>query len=187
MRIDRAPHACLPSANKGTGTSFPYFRRWEGNRETRCLSPYFVVLLCAATFAPILDNPFVADDFVFLQRVDRFKTDPLFLYDEAPLNYRMTTFLLFFVFKSIGGYTPAIFYAFTILLHAVNCLLLWKLLLLLGRDRTESVVAAAVFAVFHGPQEAVMWAVTVGESLLGFCALAVLIAWLQQRYALAFS
>jgi hypothetical protein len=160
-------------------------QKLEIQGEDWALWSAIIVCLCVATFVPLLDNPFVADDFVFLQRVELFKTDVLFLYDEAPLNYRMTTFLVFFLLKSLAGYTPQLFYVFTILLHAANCLLLRALLPLLGMERTEAVLAAIVFAVFHGPQEAVMWAVSMGENILGFCALAVLIAWLQQRYRLA--
>jgi hypothetical protein len=141
------------------------------------------VCLCVATFAPILDNGFIADDYVFLEDVDRFKTEPLFLFEQAPLNFRMTTFLLFFLFKTVAGYTPVVFYAFTIAVHIVNCVLLWNLLLLLGRENLEAYIAAVLFAVFHAPQEAVMWLVAMGEALQGFCVLAILVLWLQKRYA----
>src|SRR5437867_5541853 len=145
-----------------------------------------VAILAAATlatFAPALNNHFIADDYVFLEDVENFKTNVFFLFNQPPLNFRMTTFLVFFLLKSIWGYTPAVFYAFSIAVHFINCLLLWILLRLFGRANSEAFTASILFAVFHAPQEAVVWAAGMGEMLQGLCFLAILILWLKERYA----
>lgn len=144
-----------------------------------------LALLCIAAYAGILNNGFIADDYVFLQIGEQLKSNPLYLYELPPFQFRTTTFAAFAVLHSVFGYRPEAFYAFTIAVHFANCLLLWKFLRLLGRTPLESWLAAAFFAVFHAPNEAVMWLSPMQENLLGLCVLGTLILWLKQRYGLS--
>jgi hypothetical protein len=114
-----------------------------------------------------------------------FKNDPLYLLEVPPQLFRSTTFMVFALLQGVVGYQPEVFYGFSILVHFLSCLLLWKLLCLLGRGQTEAYLATSLFAVFQAPQEAVMWLSAMAESMLGLCVLAVLVLWVQGRYALS--
>src|ERR1700686_2200563 len=87
-----------------------------------------LALLCIGAYAPALNNGFIADDFVILQRIEILKTDPGYLFKVVPENFRATSYLVFGLFKAVAGYDARWFYPFTILLHTVNCVLFYKLL-----------------------------------------------------------
>jgi hypothetical protein len=141
--------------------------------------------VCAVVYAPALNNGFIADDYPFLALADQFRTDFFVLFRVPPLNFRMTTFIVFEVLQSAFGYRPEAFYAFNILLHFVNCLLLWKLVVLMDGPPTAGYLASMLFAVFHAPQEAVMWPAAMGEALQGLLILITLVLWLRRRYWLS--
>ena len=102
---------------------------------------------------------------------EEFTNDFFYLFQIPPHNFRMTTFMVFALLENIFGYQAEVFYGFSILVHFVNCLLLWKLIQLLGRGQTEAYLAASLFAVFQAPQEAMMWLSAMAESMLGLCVL----------------
>ena len=142
-------------------------------------------LLCFAAYAPALNNGFIADDYVLLNYADSLKRDFFFLFQFPPLNFRMTSFALYGLFKSVFGYRYEYFYAFDILLHFVNVFLLWRLLRLVAGDKATAFAGAAIFAVCQAPQEAVMWLTAMGETLQGVFVLCTLLAWLKHRYLLS--
>ena len=146
----------------------------------------FIVLACllgAAAYLPILNNGFIADDYVILQRVEFLKTDPLFLYHAAPENFRMVSYLIFGALKAVAGYHAWPFYAFNIGLHLANIILLTRLLQTLLGDKATARLAVLLFAVFQAPQEAVMWLAAMNETTLFFFALLTLLCWSRERRA----
>jgi hypothetical protein len=146
------------------------------------LVPVFLVVIA---FLPILNNGFIADDFVNLERAENLKTNPLFLYSIPPENFRTTIYIVFAVMKSLFGYTPAAFYVFNILLHAANVTLLGSVLFLVTRDSGIAFWASCFWAVFAPPQEAVMWLGGMPESLVAFFLLLALLLWIKERPGLA--
>lgn len=152
--------------------------------KSRTLQVALLAGVCVAAYAWVLDNHFIADDYVFIEYGERLKSDFFFLFDLPPLNFRLTTFAVLGLLQSLAGYRSEVFYAFSIAIHFVNCLLLWRLLRLLGRDASEAHLAAVFFAVFHAPNEAVMWITPMQEPLLGICVLSILIFWIRERVGL---
>jgi hypothetical protein len=132
-------------------------------------------------YAPAVGNGYIADDFDNLKYARAFLDDPGFLFTIPPQNFRMTTFLVMGVGDRILPSQPSILYLFSILIHALNAVLLYRLLLRLGAGWREALVAAGFFAVFQAPQEAVMWLSAVAEAMLGTCVLAMLILWIDGR------
>src|SRR3954471_22996838 len=120
-------------------------RHWPAFRRVLA---YLTLVLAAYT--PCLNNGFVADDYVALQTVEILKKDPLYLFRIPPTNFRSTSFVVYTVIKQIVEYRAELFYAFNILLHFTNVLLLWQLLMLLIEDEFVATVAAALFAVVQG-------------------------------------
>ncbi len=144
-----------------------------------------VVAAVILAYAPAVNNGFIADDYMILHRIDLMKADPLYLLDVVPENFRLTSYAVFGILKSLFGYNYFPFYAFNILLHLVNCLLVRRLVLEVTGDERLSSLSALLFAVFQAPQEAVMWLAAMNETLLGFFVFLTLLLWFRERYAWA--
>jgi hypothetical protein len=144
-----------------------------------------IVAAAIVAYAPAINNGFIADDYMMLRRIDLMKTDPLYLLDVVPENFRLTSYAVFGALKSIFGYDYSPYYAVNILLHIVNCLLLRSLILEVTGDEELSAVSALLFAVFQAPQEAVMWLAAMNETLMGLFVFLTLLLWSRGRYGWA--
>jgi hypothetical protein len=133
-------------------------------------------------YLPILNNGFIADDYAILKRVEFLKTQPAYLFQIPPENFRWVSYVVFGVLKSLVGYQAWPFYLFNIGLHLANIVLLWSLLRLVVADKTTIRLSVLLFAVFQAPQEAVMWLAAMNETTLAFFAFLTLILWLRKRY-----
>ena len=144
-----------------------------------------LLILAAAVIAylPALNNGFIADDWVILHRVDVLKTDFVYLNESVPENFRLTSYVVFALLKSLFGYNAAPFYAFNILLHALNCILLSLLVREITGDSNLGWISGLFLAVFQAPQEAVMWLAAMNETLSVFFILLTLMYWFRGRHA----
>ena len=138
--------------------------------------------LCVAAYACCLNNGFISDDYENLRLAEGLKSDFWYLFKLPPLNFRMTSFLAYAMLDRVFAQHYEFFYTANIFLHFINCLLLWKLLLVLGRPAGEAYLAAILFAVFQAPQEGVMWIAAMNETLLGSFVLSTLVLWFRGHY-----
>lgn len=145
----------------------------------------FLAGLVLLAFSPAFDNGFISDDYIFLDRVHTWREDPGYLFSIPPENFRMTTYLAFGILKTLFGYHAAWFYAFTMLVHFINAILVWKLLSMLNRRPEVAALGAFCFAAFQNPQEAIMWLGGMHEVLLGLTILSALCLWATGRHFLA--
>jgi hypothetical protein len=146
--------------------------------QSNFLQVLALLMLCWMAYASCLNNGFISDDYVNLRHAETAKS-LWALFQSPPLNFRMTSFIAYSVLEGVFGGRYEFFYAANILLHFVNCLLLWELLVVIGRDRKEAYLAAVLFAVFQAPQEAVMWIAAMNETLLGLFVLSTILLWLK--------
>jgi hypothetical protein len=144
-----------------------------------------LAVLTIATYAPAMNNGFIADDFVFLHSVEAIKTNPHVLVETAPEVFRSTSNAAFVILKGIFGADYRPFYVFNILLHLANVILLTELVSEWFCDKFTGLVAGVLFAVFQAPQEAVMWIAAMHETLLGLFVLATLLLWMRRRHGWA--
>src|SRR5262245_56335222 len=104
----------------------------------RGLTPWQWSLAIAAVavlaYIPAVNNGFIADDYVILNRIELLKADPLYLFNDVPENFRVTSYAVFGVLKGLFGYDARPYYVFNILLHVLNCFLLRRLLQELTHD-----------------------------------------------------
>ena len=138
--------------------------------------------LCVAAYACCLNNGLISDDYENLRLAEALKSDFWYLFKSPPFNFRMTSFLAYALLDQVFAQHYEFFYAANILLHLINCLLLWKLLLVLGRPTGEAYLASILFAVFQAPQEGVMWIAAMNETLLGSFVLSTLVLWFSGQY-----
>lgn len=141
--------------------------------------------MAVVAYLPILNNGFIADDYVILKRIETLKAQPFYLYHVPPENFRLVSYLIFGTLKTLVGYEAWAFYAFNIALHMANLILLSRLLRTLISDEMATALAVLLFAIFQAPQEAVMWLAAMNETTLFFFTVLALICWSQKRYALA--
>lgn len=141
--------------------------------------------LAMAIYWPGLDNGFISDDYVFLERVETLATNPLYLFEIPPENFRTTTYLAFLALKKLFGYQSWAFYLFTITLHALNAFLLNRLVHRITQDPGLALMTAVLFVGFQNPQEAVLWLGGMHEAWQGLFVLATLLAWVEGRRVLS--
>jgi len=138
--------------------------------------------LCILVYAPAFNNGFISDDYVILQRTELWSTDFSFHFRLFPEVFRVTTSFAFFVLKGLFGYEAPWFYAFSIVIHFFNCLMLWRLVVMVGAGADTGFLAALFFAAIQNPHEAVMWLASMNELLCGFFLLSTIITWVQRRF-----
>jgi hypothetical protein len=147
----------------------------------------FALPIAFSTLAyfPCLDNGFISDDYVILERSGHAAEDPGSLFSAPPEGFRTTTYLAFADLKTLFSPTARPFYVFAILLHALNAILLGWLVRLVSGRADIGLIAACFFSVIQNPCESVMWLSAINESLLGAFLLASLIFWIRERFLLA--
>jgi len=156
-------------------------------QPTSSAAPWLALccLLGALAYLPILNNGFIADDYVILHRIDILKTHPFYLYQVPPENFRSVSYVIFGLLKAVAGYHAWVFYVLNVGLHLANIVLLFKLLRIVLEDEVRVRLAVLLFAVFQAPQEAVMWLAAMNETTLFFFALLSLLFWSQGRRGVA--
>ena len=144
-------------------------------------APLFVLaVLAVGAYLPTITQPFISDDYpnIGLALVygpisgwEAMANDPV----QRP---RATTFIISYAIYDLFGPRPSAFYSANILLHVLNCWLLFAA----GRWRAvgyrASFWAAAFFAVYEGHSEAIMWFSACNEPLLFFFGFLSFIFWL---------
>lgn len=90
-------------------------------------------------------------------------------------NYHPLTMVSYALDYAVGGNQPAIYHATNILLHAVNAILLWRLVLLLSGDALVALFTAILWALHPASVEAAAWIAERKTLLSGTFSLAGLI------------
>src|SRR6266508_2699093 len=134
-------------------------------------APLFIIaVLAIVAYLPTLTLPFISDDYPGIKR--SLSYGPMSgweaLAKDSVERPRATTFIFSYAIYHLFGMRPAAFYSANILLHVLNCWLLFAA----GRWRAVgygvSFWAAAFFAVYEGHSEAIMWSSACNELLLFF-------------------
>jgi hypothetical protein len=144
-------------------------------------APLFIIaVLAIVAYLPTLTQPFISDDYPGIKR--SLSYGPISgweaLAKDSVERPRATTFIFSYAIYHLFGMRPAAFYSANILLHVLNCWLLFAA----GRWRAVgyrvSFWAAAFFAVYEGHSEAIMWSSACNELLLYFFGFLSFIFWL---------
>ncbi len=145
------------------------------------LTLFFLALLAFLPYLPALKLPFIADDYLQISLARKFVAPSGWglLASDALYRCRATSLAITWATERLFGLDPFVFNVSSALLHVLNT---W-LIFLLGSWRflgwRVSFTAAAVFAVYEGHQEAVIWYSALPELLVFFFVLAGFLAWLR--------
>ncbi len=140
-----------------------------------------IALLAIVSYLPTLTQPFIEDDFpnIAQARVYGPITGWATMAQDDIHRVRATTFVLTHWIERSFGLKPAAFYAMSILLHVLNCWLVYAL----GRWQVigfrVSAWAAVYFAIYEGHQEAIMWYSACNELLLFLFGVLSLLSWIN--------
>jgi len=143
-------------------------------------APLFIIaVLAIVAYLPTLTQPFISDDYPGIKRSLSYSISGWeALAKDSVERPRATTFIFSYAIYHLFGMRPAAFYSANILLHVLNCWLLFAA----GRWRAigygVSFWAAAFFAVYEGHSEAIMWSSACNELLLFFFGFISFIFWL---------
>jgi hypothetical protein len=146
------------------------------------------LLLIAATtlllYFPLFDAYLWADDFGWLAAGQTFDPASTFSFLHRTHFYRPLVDLYFDLATAVFGYVPRAFHALNVALHIVNACLVFAIAHRLLRAVGAACVAALVFAVLPGINEAVAWVSAVTALLMTLCYLTAVLAhlrWLDAR------
>jgi len=143
-------------------------------------APLFIIaVLAIVAYLPTLTQPFISDDYPGIKRSISYSVSGWEALAKDPVERpRATTFIFSYAIYHLFGMRPAAFYSANILLHILNCWLLFAA----GRWRAvgyrAGFWAAAFFAVYEGHSEAIMWSSACNELLMFFFGFLSFIFWL---------
>jgi hypothetical protein len=136
-----------------------------------------LVLFCIGSlllFYRNLGRTFAADDFEVIRRV---VVEHRFF---IPGFFRPLSDVTLFGNYLIGGLNPAVYYLFNILVHGVNCFLLYRFCLRWGPPGGYALLAALFFLVYPFHSEGIDWILGRGASLCTMFGLAALLVMVSE-------
>ena len=142
-----------------------------------------LTLLVVVSYFPALSGGFVWDDVIFAEEPVIHAASGLWNIWFSPSDikneghYWPLVYTSFWLEHKLWGLAPAGYHAVNILLHLVNVLLLWRLLVRLAVP--GALVIAAVFAVHPLHVESVAWIIERKDVLSALFYLAAVLAWIR--------
>ena len=140
-----------------------------------------IVLLVFLAYLPALRGGFIWDDDVYVTN-NPLLTAPdglrrIWFSMDSPSQYFPLTYTVFRIEHSLWGLNPAGYHWVNILLHAINALLVWRLLKRLSVPGAW--LAAALFALHPVQVESVAWITELKSVLSLFFILLTLFCWIE--------
>ena len=176
------------AAGTGKKQSFPFLRGktrfFDGFSRRDALAALALCLLAGVCYLPaMLWGGLIWDDFIWSQSqavpewsgLGTIWSWPSRIYQEA--HYWPLTYTTFWLEHKIWGLAPAGYHVVNVLLHLLNSLLVWRLLLRLAVPGAW--VVAAVFAVHPLHVESVAWIIERKDVLSAILYLAAVLVWLR--------
>jgi hypothetical protein len=128
------------------------------------------------TFLPLLDFPFLSDDYVFLGLYKRVRDVTV-----APQFFRPLFALVFWALDRLGDGSPLPFHATSLLLHFASACLVYALARRLFESATPAIVCFSVFLLNPLQLEATLWPSGLQELLWTAFILAALRCYVGER------
>ena len=140
-----------------------------------------IVLLVFLAYLPALHGGFIWDDDVYVTN-NPLLTAPdglrrIWFTMDSPSQYFPLTYTVFRIEYALWGLNPAGYHGVNILLHAINALLVWRLLKRLSVPGAW--LAAAIFALHPVQVESVAWITELKSVLSLFFILLTLFCWTE--------
>ena len=143
-----------------------------------------VALLALLAYAPTLRLPLLEDDFPNLLLAQQLGGAHQLgaLFHNPVFRLRATSLWIMCLLWPAGKVSPLLYRLTSLLLHIVNCWLLYGICLAWPRMRAAALWAAGFFAIAEGHQEAIMWFSAINELLQFLFGMGALWCWLHDRW-----
>ena len=149
------------------------------------LAALALAVLVSASYFPALQGGFVWDDSIFVEEPavrDMSGLSTIWFSPEKIANeghYWPVVYSSFWLEHKLWGYDPAGYHIVNVLLHLLNCILVWRLMLHL--EVPGAWLVAAVFGVHPLRVESVAWIIERKDLLSGLFFLAAALVWIQSE------
>jgi len=159
-----------------------FLARLSSDSWTRWVIPGALIVVCVVlAYLPAWHAGFIWDDDVYVTN-NPLLTAPdglrrIWFTLEAPSQYFPLTYTLFRLEHALWGFNPAGYHWFNLLLHAVNALLVWRVLKRLSLPGAW--LGAALFALHPVQVESVAWVTELKNVSSLFFVLLSLLAWIE--------
>lgn len=149
------------------------------------LAALVLVALVSASYFPAMQGGFVWDDSVFVEEPAVRDISGLWTIWFSPGkianegHYWPVVYSSFWLEHKLWGYDPVGYHIVNVLLHLLNCILVWRLMLHL--DVPGAWLVAAVFGVHPLRVESVAWIIERKDLLSGLFFLAAALVWVRSK------
>ena len=143
-----------------------------------------VALLAVLAYAPAMSLPLMEDDYGnigFALDHGAWAQLPALL-SESIFRVRATSYWLMYGLWRGFGLAPWAYHAASLVLHMVNCWLVYRIVRERQPEGAAAFFAAAFFAVYEGHQEAVMWFSACNELLAFLFGAWALLLWMRGKW-----
>ena len=161
--------------------AMPRAAKVAGPRLPAWLMPALLALVTVFAYQPAWHAGFIWDDDVYVTNNPLLSAPDglrrIWFSLDSPSQYFPLTYTVFRIQHALWGLMPAGYHWVNILLHAVNALLVWRLLRRLSVPGAG--LAAAIFALHPVQVESVAWVTELKSVLSLFFILLALLAWVE--------
>ncbi len=153
-------------------------------QTTKAFSQWPIVFCSIAVilfYVPFAARFFMGDDWLWIGNAIRATENPSILFERPIYGYfRPLSLTLFSFFTSIAGTTPLFFGALNVVLHALNVILLYRVLEAFAVEHKLALLACFLFAFYYLNAPVVAWISTAPD--LGVTALSLLVLLAVRRH-----
>jgi len=151
---------------------------------------FYILVIVAALFYPVLTNYFVGDDFTWFRWVSDSSNNVVNYFTQANgFFYRPGTKLYFSLMYSSFWLNQAMYHLVSILLHSAVSVLLFLVLRKILKNYVLSIISVALFLLLTGYHEAVFWISSTGflfNALFILLGLFFFILWKEKKKIIYF-
>lgn len=148
------------------------------------VSILFIVIITFITFSPSLKNNFICvDDLGYVVQndsVDKFSFENIkniFTHDYLG-NYHPLTILTYAWEYNFFGLNPRVYHATNVMLHLLNCIMVFWIILIISKDISTAALTALLFGIHPLRVESVAWISERKDVLYSFFFLCSLVSYL---------
>ena len=135
-------------------------------------------MVALAAYGVSFNNYFSYDDFIWLDRSSNFN-NWLEIFRPDVFYFDPLVHLVFRVNYLLGGLDPRWYHGVNLAIHAVNSLLVYRFVFLLGEDKKTALYASLLFASSCAIADAVIWPSSRVDLLTTLCSLGVIIQYVH--------
>lgn len=135
----------------------------------------WIILISFTAYAPVFDNFFAWDDFLWLYRAKTMLADPARIFESEGLYFDPLVYLSFWINYTLFGLDYRWYHLTDVALHTLNALLVFRFVRSYSRDELSALFSSVIFVSTFSSSDAVLWPSSRVDLFAAFFTLASLI------------